>query len=337
MRCPICNSERTKIQYSLSSDDAARHTLGYKIVDVQLFQKIKSHIETLWNKKYCDFVRCTNCFFSYAIPYVPGDIQFYSLAYHNAGNYVPWKWDYQVTYDEMQDLYNSGNLKKAFTLLEIGSGDGAFIKRVTPTMTKKKNVKCLEYSGYGVQAIRKYGVDAYSQDIREFCLSSFRERFDVICMFQVLEHMDDLDTLFSCLNYLMSKDGHLFITVPNNKQREFFDLHGVKEDIPPIHIARWGKQSFDIMAKRHGYDVKKHKTEPQGFISKTKKLIMSRFIRTKLSTKIDHYQTRFVCRVFKAFFLFPFFLGILPISKSLHSKDLGTSQWIHLVKVRKDS
>jgi SAM-dependent methyltransferase len=202
--CPICYSKTGRILWSVTSAQATQHYV-LKEADTQRFLELSAHIRGLWGKDTCDIVQCDDCGFCYSHPYVAGDQQFYTLAYER-DHYPGWKWEYQLTYEALKD-------KRNFTLLEIGAGDGAFIKRIVPELTDNDKAVCTEFSDYGKSQIQSYGVKCLPADIRSITAEDLIGAVDVVCMFQVLEHMDRLDELFQHLNGLTKDEANLFISV----------------------------------------------------------------------------------------------------------------------------
>src|SRR5208337_399944 len=156
--------------------------------------------------------------------------------------YPKWKWEFQETYEAIKKLAKS-DLK----LMEIGAGDGAFIRRIAEEILPKENIFCTEFSRYGRHRIEYFGVKCSAEDVR--CLSDsnseYEDAFDIVCMFQVLEHMDRLELLFKKLNLLMKSGGNLFISVPNQRLIEFNENNGALLDMPPNHVGRWNIRCFE--------------------------------------------------------------------------------------------
>jgi SAM-dependent methyltransferase len=86
--------------------------------------------------------------------------------------------------------------------------------------------------------------------------------FDAIFMFQVVEHMDGLDSLFARLFQLLRDDGLMFIAVPNPKWITFLEQNDIWLDIPPNHIGRWLPAAFQILGVRHRLRLDRHEIEP---------------------------------------------------------------------------
>lgn len=329
--CPICHSEFGKVLWSVNSSQAAQHYV-LKEVDPQRFLKLTSHIEHLWKQKTCDVVQCNNCSFCYSNPYIAGDDKFYALAYERTG-YPTWKWEHQLTYETL--LHEDS---KDLKLLEIGAGDGAFIKRITPNLTSTQNLVCTEFSDYGRNQIQNYGIKCFSQDIREIKDKTLEGYFNVVCMFQVIEHMDRLESLFETLNCLTQPDANLFLSVPNLKHIEFSELNGGLMDMPPNHIGRWNRKCFEIIGKRWGWQIDRFEIEKTDLISKALLFYKYRFWRTSqqsgtFANQIVQIKNSYLSKIMRLLGTGFYSLTDLRLLKLLNSEDLGLSQWIHMKKI----
>lgn len=324
--CPVCYSKKARLLYLVDSGQAAQHFV-LKEVNEQRFTELRSHIKTLWQRGACDVVRCEECGFCFASPYVAGDGRFYALAYGNGKpGYPTWKWEFQLTYDTLQDMMRHGNLRDP-NVLELGAGNGAFVKRVAPALTPKENVLCTEYSDYGKREISGYGIACLSEDIRDLgSTSRFEGHFDVVCMFQVLEHMDNLDTLFEQLTWLTSKHATLFVAVPNAKRIEFNECNGALLDMPPNHVGRWNQSCFKIMAQRHGWSVVRHEIEKDaGLMSKARGFMAWRYLRKSqghntIANRIERIHDPYLRQRLKAAAVSLYALGSLPALSALRSR-----------------
>ena len=328
--CPVCFHTGAHVLYYMESRQAAGHVFSETREGAQFLQ-LQSHIETLWHGTRCAFLRCDDCQFCFASPNISGDSLLYKLVYQGDGAYQAWKWEFQNTYLKLQDLGTPGVVKD-LKLLEIGAGNGAFVRKIAGGLLPRQNIVCLEYSNSGLESIRKQGIQCLSLDVRELDLMEFERHFDVVCMFQVLEHMDRLDALFERLTRLTGEKASLFIAVPNSAQREYFDLHGVIEDTPPMHIGRWNRRAFEIIGARHGWKVTGHETEPQTFFSKTHRFLMMSFVKSKVAVLLTQVRSRPLRRLLKFGYLCLFSLLLLPAVMGLASNKLGVSQWVHLQK-----
>jgi 2-polyprenyl-3-methyl-5-hydroxy-6-metoxy-1,4-benzoquinol methylase len=331
VKCPVCYTDNARILWCVSSKQAAQHFVLQEKYP-ERFLELVSHIESLWGKNTCEVVQCDNCEFCYSNPYVAGDEKFYSLAYDSYG-YPKWKWEFQVTYD----VLNKRTFSSDVQLLEIGAGDGAFVKRVAESISSKENIFCTEFSEYGRHHIEKFGIRCLSEDVRNLSNIELEGKLDVVCMFQVLEHMDRLNVLFQKLNWMMKKGGSLFIAVPNQSRIEFNEINGALLDMPPNHIGRWNKKCFEEIAKRNGFQVEEYKIEKSNFFSMIKQFIIYRFLRRShqsgsFENQICKIRNRYLLRIMQIIGIVVNSITAIPKLTKINS-GLGNSQWVHLTKL----
>lgn len=328
--CPVCHSVDGNLLYSINSYQAAQHFI-LKEVDRQRFLRLRLHIEDIWGADSCQVINCSACNYCYAYPYVAGDSEFYALAYDRSG-YPMRKWEYQVTREKIQDISNGqiNNLR----LLEIGAGNGAFVKMIAPDLLPKSNVLCTEYSDYGISSVREYGIECIPGDIGQISDKNLENRFDIVCMFQVLEHLDELDGLFDKINKITSNNAHIFIAVPNPEMIKFNELNDLLLDMPPNHIGRWNKRSFEIICRRYGWVLADYKEEINNLLTTIITFTKYRFHRksqmhNSIANIIQRGDKRSGCflKIIAAFF---YTLYSLPACIILLNKKIGNSIWVHI-------
>ena len=327
--CPLCRSIGGPVLRSFDVEDAARH-FSSKGKDRVRHEKLSEHIKSLWRADTADIVRCDACDFVFSSPYTAGDSTFYGLAYDHAnGAYPDAKWEFSRTVLEIERKLPlpSGRL------LEVGAGDGAFLRQVAPRFFHPMNVLCSEFSDYGKRRIGADGFDVYDRDIRE--LEIERGGFDVICMFQVLEHMDRLAELFECLHRLGSNRSELYIAVPNDQYIDFIEGHGGLMDMPPNHIGRWNRKSFEELLS-FGWELVNHEYEPGNLRTLSSGLATSRYFRKRqsawsMASLADRLPAPRVRRAAQ--------IGLVGLSlprsivSSWTSRSEGGSQWAHLRRI----
>ena len=330
--CPLCCTEDADLLWRVSSKQAAQHFVLFE-KHPDRFAELVLHIEELWGRSTCKVMQCAQCGFCFSDPYVAGDERFYSLAYVRSG-YPKWKWEFQVTYDVLRR-----NLRPNGKLIEIGAGDGAFVKKIATEILPKENLFCTEFSEYGRDQIEKSGIKCVPKDIRELSGPEFEKFADVICLFQVLEHMDRLDELFEKLNWLLKPGGSVFIAVPNQNMIQFNELNGALLDMPPNHIGRWNKKCFNIIGKKHNFILADYQVEDSAFPLMAKQFINYRFLRNcqnseSLSNKLRRVEIgSFIDRTAEALGVAVNAVMAVPALLSLveAKSNLGNSQWVHFV------
>lgn len=250
--CPVCRARVTETMWRVSAEEAAQHFVSVE-GDASRHDDLAECIRRLWKQDDCAVVHCSECGFSFALPFVAGDKSFYNIAYPRP-SHVSERWEFDRTLSELAS--QNGRMD---SVLEVGAGFGHFLDKVAGTYVPASGVHAIEYHDVKVSRLTEKGYTAIDRDVRSLQLD---RTFDAIFMFQVVEHMDDLDTLFEKLSSLLSPAGHLFISVPNAKRIDFQEAHGSLRDMPPNHIGRWSPEAFRIIGARHALRMEKHETEP---------------------------------------------------------------------------
>ena len=324
--CPACHSNGASHLHRVGSVQSAQH-FARREVAPERHEALRDHIEELWGGDACDVLRCNTCGFGFARPYVAGDARFYDLAYERTG-YPQARWEFGRTVEAL------AGVAPGYSLLEVGAGDGAFLRRVVGSLMPPDRALATEFSEYGRRAIESLGVRAVAADVRSLD-GAAPAPFGAVCLFQVLEHLDGLDELMAHLGALSTPDAHLFISVPNDARIEFSERHGGLLDMPPNHVGRWTRSAFQFLAKRHGWRLVGHEVEPEGALAKMRELVVYRYMRRRqrggsLAARAERVRPPLV-RAAQGAALAAYAVGALPAAAAMVRADgLGGTQWAHL-------
>jgi len=326
--CPLCKSSSYTVLQKFDSKSTDSHIYGREQVSDELL--LSDHVRKLWNSNECLFVKCDHCSLSYASPFISGDQFFYETVYGSALDYPSWKWEFDVTLANMQQVV-SENEKLNHTLLEVGAGNGTFIKGVSNTL-KAESILTTEYSNAGKAAIDSLGIRCEKMELWELCDESNKNKFNFICMFQVLEHLDNLDKTFGALSFLCADQGYLFVAVPNNTHREYYEELGFVEDVPPTHISRWSEESFEWAASKYGWKLIDHRREPNKLYKNISKYLSFKYSDYTLVKWVNGIKYRMLRLSLRMLIFIPFLLFNITAFRRLNNKDLGVVQWVALQK-----
>ncbi|MBN1460292.1 MAG: class I SAM-dependent methyltransferase [Armatimonadetes bacterium] len=327
--CPLCGKNAEAVLYSVDSETAARALFGES--DDRRVLEARASIEALWAGQSCYYLQCRHCSFSFADPFVAAPPSLYAALYRSSTPYSQWKWEFQRTIDALRTLVDVSELQ-GFRLLDIGAGDGAFVSGVRDRIPECQSPICTEYSEYGRNAIERRGIACVKGGLDDSALDDYQRSFDVISLFQVLEHLNDLDAVFHRLSFLARDRAHMFVAVPNHAQRSYFDRSGFHEDMPPIHIGRWTRQCLQLIAGRHGWQVREDEIEPQSLLSKLRRYAYQ-FYRSSPSIKaMGKVRQRHLRRVLRGSLIVLFLLRSIPAVAGLSRRSLGSVYWAHLSK-----
>ena len=144
-------------------------------------------------------------------------------SYYKSENYISHTDSKKSLLDKVYQIVKNTTLKRKLKLidsfktsskniLDVGSGTGDFLK------VCKNN----SWSVFGVEPnLDARNIAAKKGITLQENLSELKNiQFDVITLWHVLEHVEDLSTYISTLNKLLSKDGKLLIAVPNFKSED---------------------------------------------------------------------------------------------------------------------
>lgn len=141
------------------------------------------------------------------------------------------------------------------TLLDVGSGTGAFVSEMKQAGW---NVTGLEPD----EDARAVGKQSYNIDLTD--ITQFYHlpaaSYDAITLWHVLEHVHDMHGYVAKLKLLLKENGKLFIAVPNYKS---LDAAIYKEcwaayDVPR-HLYHFSPLSVEVLMEKHGLKLLRNK------------------------------------------------------------------------------
>jgi len=255
-RCPACQSVTDLRAWTVTTAQAAQHFVrNYR--HHQRHEQLKAHIASLWQDDQASLMRCDDCGLKFVHPFVAGDARFYNLAYVGTPDYPQDKWEFRLSLQAIDQL--DEHQRRQLRVLEIGAGDGAFVRQLIDRGLPAQQITALEYNHTSLEKLSSLGVQARAVD---FIGIGFDRGFDFIFMFQVLEHMDRLDAVFNQLATTLAIDGQALIAVPNADRIDFNEANNSLKDMPPNHLSRWRPAAFERLAARHGLRLLNHRVEP---------------------------------------------------------------------------
>ncbi|MBT3240598.1 MAG: methyltransferase domain-containing protein [Chloroflexi bacterium] len=198
---------------------------------------------------------CKNCGFVYLSPRMTEEEldQFYKNEYRTLyhGQEAPTPADLntqQQRADHLLSLVKNEN-QNITRHLDIGSSSGVLLKTII------KGFNCI---GIGVEPGDSYRDYAESQGLKiyaslEQLKKDEKEKFDLISMSHVLEHMPDPIALLSELSGLLTEEGKLLVEVPNLYGHTSFEISHLSS-FSPHTLAEIFKQAGykDLKIKVHG-------------------------------------------------------------------------------------
>ncbi|WP_442844653.1 class I SAM-dependent methyltransferase [Leeuwenhoekiella sp. H156] len=217
-----------------------------------------------------------------------GDSAFYEHLQKFDWYYMPWKWEHE---------YLLNKLNKKDKVLEVGAGGLGFIQKLSAL-----NFDCvgLELNEQSIEKARELGLDVKKKSIQAFSLKN-NESFDVVCSFQVLEHITDVHSFISSKIKSLKPGGRLVICVPNNDSFIKYDEGGIL-NFPPHHAGRWNRKSLNSVASYFNLEIVDVVYEPlqayhsQWYISSLSRRLKKNFFINRINKflSIDKFIRAYV-------------------------------------------
>ncbi len=195
-------------------------------------------------KKY----RCLSSGYEFFCPFkIAGDARFYENLSHTDSYYRTWKWEYDAALK-----FITGS-----RVLEVGCGSGEFLKGI------KKYKPEVEVIGLELNSEQARAHDfILNTPLEEYCKDHV-EAFDVVCSFQVVEHVSDVYSFIKAQLECLKPGGKLMIVVPNNDS--FLKWENLSAlNLPPHHMGWWNKKSLVYLEKVFDIKVTDIVKEPLG-------------------------------------------------------------------------
>ena len=186
------------------------------------------------------FRRCNVCLLAFFTPMTPGSEHLYAQLSRSPGYYSAKK-------DEFR--YAARRITPASRVLGIGCGTGAFAAYLGSTC----NYTGIEMNQQAAEIARSNGLNISSDDLHEIAQCQ-PGAFDVVCAFQVLEHVTDPARFLSSCAACLKPGGLVLLGVPNA------DAYlGTQPDeilnMPPHHLTWWGADTFWKIAPILGLEI----------------------------------------------------------------------------------
>ena len=228
--CPACLGSEVK-----TVDRVATRSLKdlYRRAGLDVSRYLASTDEIRLNK-------CVTCDLGFFAPHCAGDDVFYE-------ELQQFDWYYQSEKPEYE--YARRFITGGDAVLEVGCGKGAF-RAWLPASAAYTG---LEFNGEAVRKARSAGLRVLKQPIEAHAAIA-PGNYDVVCSFQVLEHVPQPRGFVQACIQALKPGGKLILAVPSEDS-----FLGLAEDahlnMPPHHALRWSDQALRNLAHREGLSV----------------------------------------------------------------------------------
>lgn len=159
------------------------------------------------------------------------------------------------TLRQKRKLIEQTTCKKSGSLLDVGSGTGAFVHEMQSHGWQVTGVEPDE----GARKVATANFNTELKDISTF-FELHEESFDAITLWHVLEHVHDLHNYIEQLKKVLKRDGKLFIAVPNytSGDESVYKEHWAAYDVPR-HLYHFSPASMKVLMEKYGLRIQQYK------------------------------------------------------------------------------
>jgi 2-polyprenyl-3-methyl-5-hydroxy-6-metoxy-1,4-benzoquinol methylase len=191
--------------------------------------------------------RCPGCGLGFFPPAGAGSAGLYEQLCRFPWYYIPAKWEHEMA---MADL------RPGDRVLEVGCGVGAFVDRLRKAGWEASG---LELNGAAVAQAQAAGVPVVNELI-ETVAAREPGAFDLVCSFEVLEHVADPYDFIDQQVRALRPGGRLVIGVPN--QDSYIRHEDNLLNMPPHHVSRWSARALQNLTAVFPLRLIRLATEP---------------------------------------------------------------------------
>lgn len=216
--CPLCGSNAAEPVEAVAAGELAglyRRSLGMEI----------GH---LLQSASIEYRRCPACDLRYFEGAAPGDQAFYAALNRHEWYYIEEKPEFRLA----RSLINPAD-----AVLEVGAGAGRFAKLVAPD-----RYTGLEFSERARQVAREAGVELLDESVEMHAVAN-AGRYDLVCHFQVLEHVPDPRGFLAACVACLKPEGRLLVAVPAYDSFLRYSTNNLL-NLPPHHLTHWSDDAL---------------------------------------------------------------------------------------------
>jgi SAM-dependent methyltransferase len=231
-QCALCGATDVDVEERIDTTVLSRLYRQMLGIDLTAFFAATSVLE---------LCKCNACDFRYFYPSITGDADFYrQLKKH----------DWYYIKEKQEFLFAGEEIGTDDAVLDVGCGDGNFARYI-----RAKQYVGLELNPAAVEEARSRNLAVFADSIEEYA-SEKAGTIDVVCAFQVLEHVTDPRSFIESCVHCLKPGGRLIISVPSADSFLRFAFNNVL-NCPPHHVSWWSDEALRSIGRLFGLQVKR--------------------------------------------------------------------------------
>jgi len=237
--CLLCGARSIEIVDAFPSDLLQKAWSVFGVSFSKATWSMFDHLDAV------NLYRCSSCGFSFCDPGLAGNGLFYAELERQKASYYP------PDVPEFIRTLGWARERKLRTVLDIGCGEGAFLDSA-----RAAGLQCtgIELNLLAAEVCRGKGHTIHTRSVSELLSDKAMPRFDLVTVFQVLEHVSDPVTFLKQAAQFLAPGGFLSVAVPN-ESGIYRICPREPHQWPPHHITRWRLQDLHRIGELCGLRV----------------------------------------------------------------------------------
>lgn len=225
--------------------------MGNKLEYVNCLSCGKDDAKIYFKQNEWRVLKCSNCGFLYTNPRPTSEElpKYYTSDYFESDRFAGF---HSVNYDNrLKDILRFK--KDTCSILEIGSANGHFLNYMKE---RGCEVSGVEYSSDAAKSTKEvFHIDVFNGDFLDYDAEA---KFDIICMYQVLEHVPEPVKTIKKAYSLLKENGLFIVEVPNinGYDMKIDESRKVWSYDLPIHLSHFTPSLLSKIVNDIGFSVK---------------------------------------------------------------------------------
>jgi SAM-dependent methyltransferase len=207
-----------------------------------------------------DVLKCDNCGLLQLSEFVTSDMYYQNGGmhidqYHASTDQVEeetWElWIKETEFDDDRRYEQLKEICKGKRILDFGCGNGGFLRRIS-ALTE-------EALGVEIDSDARDHLTDEGLDVRAH-LDDFEGTFDVITVFQVVEHLTEPDEVLNSIRNRIANDGIVIMETPNSDEAlisQYNNKAFMKFTFWTDHVMLYNSDNLNMLMDKNGFDVLK--------------------------------------------------------------------------------
>jgi 2-polyprenyl-3-methyl-5-hydroxy-6-metoxy-1,4-benzoquinol methylase len=231
IKCPLSGSDNVSKIQTISSQSLAS-TYRNSFLKMDIMKELDGILEV-------NFCHCIDSDLKFFFPAVTGSEKFYESLQK-----IEWYYsDEKAEYNYVKGWINSGS-----HVLEIGAGKGAFCSKIPEAVYQG-----LEFSKQAIRQAAQRDICLLPELIQEHA-TNHHHCYDVVCAFQVLEHVADVESFITSSLDCLKPNGLLIYSVPSADSFLSLWTNNIL-NMPPHHVTWWSDKALNYLGEKFGLEV----------------------------------------------------------------------------------